>query len=178
MKTSIICECCGKTFERVTGEVNRSKRKGRPLYCSLQCSGKMNNRHLPKGQYNQNLRIKTNDEYSPFRRHLFSCKKSGKCVEVTLADLKNQWEKQKGICPYTGWQLKNIANTNYKFQLDKTPDRASLDRKDSTKGYTKDNIQFISMMAQFAKNDFKEELLIEFCKAVVQHQGVARRVFD
>jgi hypothetical protein len=36
----------------------------------------------------------------------------------------------------------------------KTPDRASLDRIDSKKGYVRGNVEFISLMAQYAKNEW------------------------
>lgn len=52
---------------------------------------------------------------------------------VTLEDLRQQWEKQKGRCPYTGWKLKNLINTCHNNQLPRT------------------NIKFVSIMAQFAK---------------------------
>jgi hypothetical protein len=47
----------------------------------------------------------------------------------------------------------------------------SLDRIDSNKGYIKDNIQFLSLIAQFAKNKFEEKDVIEFCKSVVDYQN-------
>lgn len=62
--------------------------------------------------------------------------------------------------------MKDMPNSNLKNQLPKTPDRASLDRIDSSIGYVKGNIQFISLIAQFAKNDFSDTEVINFCKAV------------
>ena len=52
-----------------------------------------------------------------------------------------------------------------------TPNRASVDRRDSSKGYTPDNIQFVAIIANFAKNAFPEEQLIEFCYAVTGFWG-------
>jgi hypothetical protein len=179
MKLQLICETCGKEFLRNKGEVNRNAKKGRRTYCSLKCVGKDNNAHLDKWKCNLqmggNLQIGGNhgDKYSPFR-YVMKCitnKKSGrssrKPCEITLEDIKQQWEKQNGICPYTGWELKLQKNT--KERLDFTPDRASLDRIDSSKSYTKDNIQFVSMMAQFAKNKWHERELLKFCNAVVEN---------
>jgi len=50
--------------------------------------------------------------------------------------------------------------------LKKTPDRASLDRIDSSKGYVKGNIQFVSLIAQYAKNDWNGDVIFEFANAV------------
>lgn len=45
---------------------------------------------------------------------------------------------------------------------------ASLDRIDSTRGYTKDNIRVISYMANRMKNNATEEQLIAFAKGVLE----------
>lgn len=44
----------------------------------------------------------------------------------------------------------------------------SLDRIDSTKGYTKDNIQVISCMANIMKSNASIEELVEFAKGVLE----------
>jgi hypothetical protein len=46
--------------------------------------------------------------------------------------------------------------------------QASIDRTDSSQGYTPDNIQFVSLMANYAKNAFQEDQLIDFCRAVAK----------
>jgi hypothetical protein len=172
----LACDVCGEKFLRRKAEVNRSKKLGRRNYCSLKCVGKDNNEHLDefKGIISDNFGRKT-DDLSPFRYHLNRLrshydkrKKSNREIFVTLEDLKNQWDKQNGICPYTGWKLKTSKNTSE--YLGFTPDRASLDRIDSSKPYTKDNIQFVSLMAQFAKNKWQEQELLEFCEAVVKNK--------
>lgn len=86
-------------------------------------------------------------------------------MNITLQDLKDQWEKQGGKCPYTGWDMKFDGCTKRKG-LRRTPDRASLDRIDSSKGYIKGNIQFVSLIAQYAKNDWNDDVILEFANAV------------
>jgi len=174
MKIELICDVCGKRFLRCKGEVNRNARMGRRTYCSLKCVGKGNNSHLDKYKnkpFPEGFRGSRIDKYSPFRWFLARCKQRKKEVDITLQDLKEQWEVQKGICPYTGWKLKIMEDLNVNNQLPKTPDRASLDRIDSSKGYVKGNIQFVSMMAQFAKSNWPEEELIKFCEAVVENNS-------
>jgi hypothetical protein len=173
-KVELICEFCGKKFLRDKSEVNRNKKKGRKTYCSLSCAGKLNNNHLRvfDGKYNCNLKANKSDLYSPFRWHLRNMNQRKHMCDVTLEDLKRQWEKQKGRCPYTGWKLKNLINMCHNNQLPRTPDRASVDRIDSSKPYTKDNIQFVSLMAQLAKNIWPENELLSFCESVVANKQI------
>jgi len=164
MKKEVQCFICGKTFLREVGELSRNEKLGRKIYCSLRCAGKDNYKHLGGGRP-ENLKVRTPDEYSPFRWHYRNIiRRNNKECGVTLIDLKEQWEKQKGVCPYTGWQLKNLPTIGSK--LPRTPDRASLDRIDSGKGYIKGNIQFVALIAQLAKFEWPENNLVEFCKAV------------
>jgi hypothetical protein len=173
----LTCETCGKSFSRRAAEVKRNKKKSRKTYCSLACVGKDHHRHLEEYDNSENLVANNRrDEFTPFR-YIMKCinnKHKGrgskrKPCYITLTDLKEQWEKQVGICPYTGWKLKLRESTSNEARLECTPDRASLDRIDSSKPYTKDNIQFVSMIAQFAKNRWTGEELRNFCKAVVEH---------
>jgi len=82
-----------------------------------------------------------------------------------LQDLEKVWENQNGFCPYTGWELDHVPWR----KTERNPKQCSLDRIDCEKGYTKDNIQFICMIANFAKNNFTNEQVLEFCKAVVEN---------
>jgi hypothetical protein len=88
---------------------------------------------------------------------------------ITLADLKRQWDKQAGVCPYTGWELENPLTSKWR-KLDSHPARASLDRVDSSLGYTPNNIQFVAVIANYAKNSFGEEALLNFCLAVTRYR--------
>jgi len=47
---------------------------------------------------------------------------------------------------------------------------ASLDRIDSSKGYTKENCQWVHKDVNKMKNDLPEKYFIEFCKKIVDHQ--------
>ncbi len=180
LKVFVICEnpACGKEFSKRLAEFNRSKKLGRQHFCSKSCYGKF------KGLINFGDRVNKDtsylrdiirrDDFSPFRYHLKVMRKSAKHrkqeCSVTLADLKLLWEKQKGICPYTGWNLILLPCTTDYESTPLTINRASVDRIDSNKGYTPDNIQFVAVIANFAKNAFTEEDLINFCHDVYQHR--------
>ncbi|MCJ8282694.1 MAG: hypothetical protein MJK14_23475 [Rivularia sp. ALOHA_DT_140] len=111
------------------------------------------------------------DEYSPFRQHLKLARRRVKTNRrecyITLEYLKNLWEKQSGRCPYTGWKLDNPQTTSEWSNNILHLRTAILDRIDSSQGYVFGNVQFVSLMANYAKRDFLEADLLRFCEAVV-----------
>jgi hypothetical protein len=101
--------------------------------------------------------------YKPLLKHIKN-RRHNKEIAITLDDIKDIWEKQNGRCVYTKiklqlptWIDKKEINT------------ASMDRIDPSKGYTKENCQIISVMANFAKNDFSDLDMKEFCKQIVEN---------
>ncbi|BAY25017.1 hypothetical protein NIES2100_48160 [Calothrix sp. NIES-2100] len=176
----VVCQnpACGKEFRKLKAEFNRSERLGRPHFYSKSCYGKFKGLINFKDKINRNTsylrEIIRRDDFSPFRYHLKVMKKSAKhrnqdCC-VTLTELKLLWEQQNGTCPYTGWNLILLpCTTDYENTL-LTINRASVDRIDSTQGYTLDNIQFVAVIANFAKNAFTEEELINFCYDVARYK--------
>ena len=187
MQTEIVlvCERCNKEFTRRKAEHTRNQKRGRKVFCGRRCQCADNINHIPAHKVNRNashLRdIIRTDEYSPFRYHLANAKRhsakisKGRECTITLQDLKEVWDRQNGICPYTGWQIVNPPSTTFTtrgggIQFTKAPNRASLDRIDVSKGYIKGNIQFVALIANVAKNDFTDDALIDFCKAVVEYR--------
>lgn len=72
-------------------------------------------------------------------------------------------------CIYLGRELTNIIG-EYKG---KVPTNASLDRIDSSKGYTKDNIQVISSLANKLKNNASEDILVAFAIGILKrHKNI------
>lgn len=167
----VVCEVCDKKFEKPLNEYNRSKKVGRGFFCSRSCSGKKFNSHLDryKGKNNGHLdSFNRRDEYTPFRplftRSRNKARNATKPREfsVTLQDLKDQWEKQEGYCEYTDLKL-SLPKSSGQHDPVRT---ASLDRKDSSKGYVKGNIHFVSMMANWAKNEVSDMTMRDFIDAV------------
>lgn len=65
------------------------------------------------------------------------------------------------ILPIDNWRWPDDASL--------MPESVSLDRIDNTKGYTEDNIRFISVMANYARNRFTDSQVLSFAKAVASH---------
>lgn len=154
--------CC-KEFLKDLSEINRNKKINRKNYCSLKCSGESNNEHLKKyNKENTQYLISGNrkDDYSGLREHFRRVKKRDKNYNITLDDLLEIWDKQNKICVYSGVKLNHPNDGGSNIF------KASLDRIDSDKGYVKGNIQFISVVCNYAKNNMTHEEMLEFCKII------------
>jgi hypothetical protein len=172
--TKVLCSHCNKEFEKETRYVKSAEKKSRLHYCSRGCSGKHNlivgkekidnwNHSLKNREHLNSIKNNRRDEFTGFRNLLSSCNKRTKDCDLSLIYLKEIWEKQKGKCDVTGvdLQLKCSYNKNY---------QASIDRIDSSLGYVKDNIRFVSVSVNWLKNNLNDEHLKEFiqiCKMVV-----------
>jgi len=73
--------------------------------------------------------------------------------EITIEDIYNQYNKQRELCAFTGFHVV--------FGKD-----ASIDRIDSLKGYTLDNIQIVHKDLNMMKRDLPDIDFIWWCKAV------------
>lgn len=171
---TIKCDFCGKEFQKPLNEYNRCQKLGRKNYCCREhaAEGARNTRaNLPHKQASDKMleHLKhicgnQRDEYTPFR-YTYRCVTSRfKDYNITLDDLKETWEKQNGICPYTGLKLilpenSNVNNIDF-FH------RASLDRIDSSLGYIKGNIQFISTPINLMKNTKSDMEIRKFLKEI------------
>ena len=80
--------------------------------------------------------------------------------EISQQDAWSQFEKQNGKCALTGRDL------TFKCNGEQT---ASLDRIDSTKGYTIDNIQWVHKDVNMMKNNFDDKF-IEWAKIITKYQ--------
>ena len=64
-------------------------------------------------------------------------------------------------------QNKKCALTGFDLNISEKPERtASLDRIDSKKGYTKDNVQWVHKDVNWMKQEYPQDRFIEICKAV------------
>jgi len=176
---SCICKNCNKEFQKSKNEYNRKIKLGTPFYCSLKCCKSpksFDNTYLDtwrKSEENRNFIRQfggsEKDQYSPFRETLKKVKSRSKSknreCDIDLQYLKEVWEKQEGKCPYLKRKLV-LPLTDQSHNKSNPNLIASLDRIDSSKGYIKGNVQFISTTLNFAKNKYDEKVLlnlIEMC---------------
>ena len=169
---TFICDNCGKEAQKPLSEYNRNIKLGRKNFCSCRCSTIYGNiihkddplteKQLQCRQNIKNYCHNHKDEWTPFRYSLRNAKKRFKEFNLTLQDLKNVWEKQNGICPYTGLHL--VLPTFHKCE--NIWYRASLDRIDSSKGYVVGNIQFVSTPINYMKNTMSDLETKQYLKLI------------
>ena len=106
------------------------------------------------------------NEYSPFVYFIAKSKSEDRkrhygIPTITKKYLKQLWDQQKGICPYTGIKM-ILPENSQKYYKTRSPKRASLDRIDSSKGYVEGNVEFVCLTINLAKNSFTREEMKEF----------------
>ena len=65
------------------------------------------------------------------------------------------------------WEYSSNENKDF-YSSVKYPYNLSPDRIDSSKGYTKDNLQFVCNRVNAMKNNMNTEELIYFCKKIME----------
>jgi hypothetical protein len=163
----VLCNNCGNKFEKAISEIKRTEKKNGNHYCSSKCAASKNSKlnlgeWCGNGNYDRIKNIRQRDEFTPFREYLRRAHRRKLIGDLTLNDLKEVWDKQKGICPYTGIKLK-IKDKNSKIHVFEL---ASLDRIDSNKLYEKGNVIFVSTPINYMKNTMTEKETIKFCKII------------
>lgn len=86
-----------------------------------------------------------------------TCRESAKCkfelYDLTIESLMEMWEAQNGRCALTNKKMTYAFNCLFSV---------SIDRIDSNKGYTKDNVQLVCQGANYAKNKFTNSEFLNF----------------
>ncbi len=157
------CNTCDKLFKRKDFALEKAKRRNQiHFYCCKGCADKgKGNKELYKYAGNKK------DNLSPFRWYIRVSSYRDKQMDLTPEYLKEIFLKQGGKCIYSGvtlslWDHK-IKGGNNKIYT------ASLDRIDSSVGYIKGNVQFISMAANLFKHTMSHEETIEFCTIIANN---------
>lgn len=87
--------------------------------------------------------------------------------DISIDDLERLWEKQGGRCAYTNEPLSFPAVMNA-TNMNRDDFTASLDRRDSSLGYTADNIQWVHKVINIMKMDLNENVFFRYCMLVAQ----------
>jgi hypothetical protein len=88
-------------------------------------------------------------------------RKGGLTYNLDAAFLKTLLEKQHGLCAISGVPLTFTKGQGHIYT------NASVDRIDSAKGYTKDNVQLVANQVNTMKSNLSIDQLIDWCKFVI-----------
>lgn len=92
-------------------------------------------------------------------------------VTITINDIWNLFIQQSKRCALTGWDVEFVRR--------KAATTASVDRIDSSKGYTLDNIQIVHKKVNKLKMDFSENDFFAMCKAIannIKHKNIPKNI--
>ncbi len=170
-------------FERLTVvEFSKIDSKGQAVWkCLCECG----NTKLVKGTSLRQGRVKscgcyrfdikykggkyiTGQEFSNIKQN---AKKRNIEFNITIADIEKQYKKQSKLCVYSGEYLffnGLISEGSYNGN-------ASIDRKNSKKGYTKSNIQIVHKIINVAKHVSTDKKFIEMCAKITKYQNKLKR---
>lgn len=159
------CSRCSKTYpfdqfpkmykSKAEIEANPKSQYYRRNYC-MDCYRK---------QYNGYNRRPSNR----LRHMIFDSRKKasrkGWQFDLDIEFLLELFEKQSGKCGVTGYDmhLHSSEDPTHKRYV------ASLDRIDSSGGYTRDNVQFVCAQANYMKHTLPSDELVVWCKAIIEN---------
>lgn len=144
-----ICDCGGYTFQRVY-----SVKHGNILTCGCQ-RYERDNLFFFKG-----LGLLSGNYFGKLKA---SAKKRNHEFNITLDEIWCMFLEQAAKCALSGIEIDLSKSYGRKKQT------ASLDRKDATKGYTIDNVQWVHKNINFMKQSMTNEEFINWCKLVSQY---------
>ena len=85
--------------------------------------------------------------------------------DLTVEHMVDLWNKQNGKCYYS-----NLPMSEPRYGSGKNPYVASMDRLDSQKGYTKDNVVWCCCICNSGKQQLSKDEYINLCSQVAHYQ--------
>lgn len=147
-----LCECvCGNKKVFSTDHLTRKKSPVISCGCLAHKSGSNHPQWSGHGE------ISSSWWFSHVLRERTQNARARVPVEITIEDAWDLFLKQNRQCALTGLQL-TIGLNRY--------NDASIDRIDSSKGYTIDNIQWVHKHVNFMKRTYTQEYFIMMCEMV------------
>jgi hypothetical protein len=101
-----------------------------------------------------------------------SAKKRNLEFVLTKEELWQLFLKQNKKCALSGVELTFNSRNN------KRDGTASLDRIDSSKGYTLDNIQWVHKIVNIMKQDLEEKDFFLWCKTIIENRETITHHID
>jgi len=174
-KVAVNCTLCGKEYQIPRSQITYREKKGyKNHFCSRSCSS----RHY----WGCGISGKEADELSPFRVLLGHTKYSNrgrhakyKTHNITIEYLHDLWNSQDGKCAITGIPM---VLTKWHTKGNTLWNQASIDRIDGNKGYEIDNVRIVCLMANYCRNGFTDEEVINFCKLAAENHYINSPIYS
>lgn len=145
------CKECGASFCALPSEG----------YCSMQCR--------------QSARHRLSAKPARYFRRLLTLRSPGRGAAVyrsllTQDDLIHLYREQQGRCALSGVEL------TFQSGRGRIPTNCSIDRIDSSRDYTRDNIQLACIWANMMKKNMPQGEFIEWCRKIATTHPPAQSV--
>ena len=149
-----VCARCGEVRSLEEFHRNKVLRDGRNSYCKA-CDATLTKEYHSRTPEDR-LKMSLNTARGTAR-------KKGLPFEITADQMASMWAAQDGRCFYTGVPMV--------FDGSNVPESVSIDRVDSAKGYTLDNVVLCGTYVNRMKNEFFINEFVHWCRLVVEHHG-------
>lgn len=93
---------------------------------------------------------------------------------LTLDEAREIYRKSGGRCAVSGLSFNETLKVP---GSQRRPFKASIDRIDSSKGYTKDNVRFVCCIVNLALGDWGDEVLHKVAHAIVMRAQMSNKAF-
>lgn len=126
------------------------------MYCTSSCKDSWNSKHKYRYAYQKECRTRSPRSYLSQLRSYYNRKET-----LSLDFLEELFHSQLGLCAVTGIELTHSPNPE---------DRAtniSIDRIDSSEGYSAKNVQLTCYMVNIMKSSQTMEELLFWCDAIL-----------
>ncbi len=94
--------------------------------------------------------------------------------DLTMEFLLKRWNEQGGRCAVSGI---DFTTERHDEAFVKTPFGPSIDRIDNAGGYTADNVRLVCMVANFAMNQWSDDVLRRLAHGVVETERSEERAW-
>ena len=128
----------------------------------------------------RNERIKQDSNLDPkivlinwFKRVMRTIRYRESSTNLTFDFLNELWDNQNGKCFYS-----NIEMIPLRYGQKRGPYSPSLERLDSNKGHTIDNVAWVIWGCNAGKNEWSLKQYIDICKAVIYHHENLGTIHD
>ena len=160
-ENTLYCTICKeyKTDENFDVSPERSYRRFRDNRCK-KCKQNQTIKRANERAKNNSISRTLSERYLNL---VLRNKKYNTLIDFDVDYLLHLWDEQKELCALSGIHM------TYIIRKGRIPTNVSIDRIDSTKGYTKNNIHLVCMAVNQMKSDLTIEELIYFCKNIVNH---------